>query len=402
LFFCGGRGALKELKIGDTKVRKLLVWCSLALVSTPALAASSKITPGKPCRDEIQEFCPTLTDRHELADCLLKHEEDSSPLCRTYLTKLKAFLKPPAPAAVDEDLLGGRGGRGIPGMGSGKPSIFYAGWYTPSVTPAGLQYHQARASFPVSKSTRDTFSISLSGNTMIYDQPVTISSGVILPTQFYAGDLGAQFTHRWDGGQIFGIGAQAGKASDKPFQDTPVYGANIFLSLPDPPHSHWIFSLNYSNNSTFLNGLPIPGIAYAYATETFMGVFGFPFASMRWKPADPWVLSMGLFGNNISAEVAYGERKSLQVFAAFHSQRYSYMRYARTNPDFRVVMGDKRLSGGLRFPLFASLEGELEGGYAYGRSVYESDKSSFRTDPSIVPTAFSNTWFAGWNLRLAL
>jgi hypothetical protein len=375
----------------------------LAFFSLTAFAANQRVAPagGVPCHEEVQRFCPGLGGLKEVADCMLKHEAESGPECRVYIAKLKPFVKPGN--SMEEDLVSGRGSgrRGIPGLG-GRPAISYSGWYTPFASPAGIQFHQARASFNVSKSERDTVALSLSGNTTAYDRAVTIPGGATLPSQFYAADVGAQYSHRGDDGHTFSAGAQVGKASDKPLKDKTVVGASVSYSTPSPPHSRWIFSLFYSNNSTFLNGLPIPGVAYMYVTENFVGIFGFPFASIRWKPRDPWTLSAALFGNNVSVEAAYGERRVIQGFVGFRSQHYSYMRYDRTNADDRVVLADKRVSGGIRFPLFGALEAELEGGYAFGRSVYETDKASFRVDSSIARANFDNTWFAGWNFRLPL
>jgi hypothetical protein len=380
----------------------LLVFFSLSALS--AFAANERVTPagGVPCHEEVQLLCPGLSGLKLVAECMIKHEAESGPECRAYIEKLKPVMR--AGNSMEEDLASGRGsgGRGIPGLGGGRPAISYNGWYTPFATPAGIQFHLARASFNVSKSQRDTVSLSLSGNTAAYDRAVTIPGVATLPSQFYAADVGAQYSHRADDGHTFSAGAQVGKASDKPLKDKTVVSASVAYSAPSPPHSRWIYSLFYSNNSTFLNGLPIPGVAYMYVTDDFVGIFGFPFASIRWRPSNPWTISAALFGNNVSAEVASGERRELQGFVGFRSQHYSYMRYDRVNTDDRVVLADNRVSGGIRFPLFGSLEAELEGGYAFGRSVYETDKASFHVDSALARAYFDNTWFAGWNFRLPL
>ena len=168
------------------------------LFTFSAFAANERVTPagGVPCHEEVQRLCPGLSGLKEVGECMLKHEADTGTECRAYLAKLKPFLKPGN--SMEEDLLSGRGsgGRGIPGLGGGRPAISYGGWYTPYASPAGIQFHQARASFPVSKSERDTVSLSLGGNTTAYDRSITIPGGATLPSQFYAADLGVQYAHR--------------------------------------------------------------------------------------------------------------------------------------------------------------------------------------------------------------
>lgn len=371
------------------------------LLTLSSVAANERITPGMPCHEEVARYCPGLEGLRATAECLVKHEAEISPTCRSYLEMAKPYLKKPS-NQLEEDLVSGRNGRGIPGLGGGQPALSYSGWFTPYASPAGIQFHQARVGFPVSRSERDTVSLSLNGNTTAYDRAFAIPSGPTIPRQFYAAEVGAQYAHRSDDGHTFNVTAQVGKASDKPLKDKTVVGASVAYSFPDPPHGRWIFSLFYSNNGTFLNGLPIPGVAYMYVTENFVGIFGFPFASVRWRPQDPWTLSASIFGNNVYSEAAYGNRRKLQGFVGFRTQRFSYMRYDRVNADDRVVLADNRVSGGLRFPLIGALETELESGYAFGRSVYETDKASFRVASGVARAYFDNTWFAAWNFRLPL
>ena len=371
------------------------------LLTLNSQAANERITPGMPCHEEVARFCAGIEGQRVVGECLVKHEAEVSPSCRSYLEKAKSYWKKSS-NPLEEELASGRNGRGIPGLGGGRPALYYSGWYTPSASPAGVQFHQGRISAPVSGGEHDAISLSLSGNTTAFDQAVTIPSGPTLPRQFYAANVGAQYSYRSDDGHTFNATAQVGKASDQPLRDKTVLGASVAYSLPDAPHSRWIFSLYYSNNSTFLNGLPIPGVAYMYVTENFVGIFGFPFASLRWKPQDPWTLSASIFGSNVSLEAAYGDRRILQGFVDFRTQRLSYMRYDRVNADDRVVLADSRISGGVRFPLVGSLETELEGGYAFSRSVFETDKASFRVSSSVARASFDNTWFAAWNFRLPL
>ena len=379
---------------------------SALVITNLTQAAEREQTHGAECRVEINTYCSAIRDRVELAKCLIKNEDSASSDCKGYLERIKPRIQLASNSPLPNDLDAGGNDLGRGGMGmlrSGPPSISFGGWYTPYAIPSGIQFHQGHLSFPIYKGETDTLSLSGSANTLLFDHAVKLAgSSVMLPTQFYKMEGGPQYTHKMGEGELIGGGLQAGEASDKPLVDSPTYGANIFYSTPWGEHSRWVFSLQYSNNSTFLNGMPIPGIVYIYKTENFTGMFGFPFASIHWRPADPWTISASIFGTTISAELAYGERKKIQAFIGYHGQRMSYMRYARINSDDRVKFEDKRIAAGLRFPLFGDLQTEFAGGYAFGRSVVESSKSSFRLSNSEIPTSFNNTWFAGWNFRLPL
>jgi hypothetical protein len=327
-----------------------------------------------------------------------------------FLFLLLALLQGPLFAAAADrplpDELSGGGNdfaRGLMGMmGGGPPALSLGGWYTPFAAPASVQFHQEHLGLPIYHADGTTLSLSQTANTLQFNQGVALANGVQLPQQFYRFDLGANFHHSFDSGDLWGAGLQLGEASDHPDRDSIVVQAVAYYSLNDPEHSHWIFSLLYSNNSTFLRGIPIPGVMYSYRTETFTGLFGFPFASIVWKPASPWTVSAAVFGTTMNAELACGNRRSIEAFVAIHEQRYSYMRLGRTNADDRVQFNDNRVAGGIRFPLFAGLQTELAGGWAFHRSILESSKSGFRIDSNANPVYFHDTWFAGWNFRVAL
>ena len=61
-----------------------------------------------------------------------------------------------------------------------------------------------------------------------------------------------------------GLRFNVGSDSDHPFQgireDTVRLSANYHT--PSGPRNAWLFFLTYSNNQHFLNGVPVPGVAY--------------------------------------------------------------------------------------------------------------------------------------------
>ena len=61
----------------------------------------------------------------------------------------------------------------------------------------------------------------------------------------------------------WGAGASVGSASDVPFHSIheTIFSAAARYEIPSKERNSWVFLLNYSNNRTFLNNVPLPGVA---------------------------------------------------------------------------------------------------------------------------------------------
>ena len=86
-----------------------------------------------------------------------------------------------------------------------------------------------------------------------------------------------------------GFFADFGSEGDKLFS-----GDSQTLSLTGfYEKNSWVYFLNYSNNRTFLNHWPLPGLAYKWRSEDKKWNFylGAPFFFASWNPIKPFVLS---------------------------------------------------------------------------------------------------------------
>ena len=134
--------------------------------------------------------------------------------------------------------------------------------------------------------------LSISGSARFQDletEAVLPATGVRLPGELWDIRFGPTYRHKFDNGWIAGVNVAVGSASDQPFAslDEITLRGTAFLRVPHGERNAWLFTLNYTNYSDFLGGLPIPGIDYVYSpSDRFTLVVGFPFNSMEWRPTD--------------------------------------------------------------------------------------------------------------------
>jgi hypothetical protein len=132
------------------------------------------------------------------------------------------------------------------------------------------------------------------------------------------------------------------------------------------------FSLNYTNYSDYLAGLPVPGIDYVYSpSDTFTLVLGFPFNSLEWKPVEKLTIQPTYLPvRTVKARLTYELFRPLRIYAGFDWDHDSYLRADRHVRSHQLFYYEKRLTGGIRFDL-RHLGFELSGGYAFDRFYFE-------------------------------
>jgi hypothetical protein len=88
------------------------------------------------------------------------------------------------------------------------------------------------------------------------------------------------------------------------------------------------FSLNYTNYSDYLAGLPVPGIDYVYSpSDTFTLVLGFPFNSLEWKPVEKLTIQLTYLPvRTVKARLTYELFRPLRIYAGFDWDHDSYLR----------------------------------------------------------------------------
>jgi hypothetical protein len=251
-------------------------------------------------------------------------------------------------------------------------------------TKLGYNQHDLSYSAPIWQNPFDEWFFSTHVRSEVFNTGAVLpDTGQPFPDDLWNVHVGTSYRHLFSNGWIGGGNVTVGSASDKPFHsfDEMVVGASAFLRVPQGEHNAWLFSLNYSTNREFLNGVPLPGVAYFYApTDWFQATIGLPFASMTIRPLEDLTLQFTYAPlTNIHTKVIYRIIRSLRVYAGFDWGEESYFRVGRLDDRDRLFYYDKRLSAGLIWSLNEHISFDVSGGYTFDRMYFEGRDFSHRS-----------------------
>jgi hypothetical protein len=209
-----------------------------------------------------------------------------------------------------------------------------------------------------------------------------------MPESLWSVNFGGAYSHLLGGGKSWGLNLGLGSDSDELFHSIheTTFRAAANYRLPSREHNAWLFSLNYSNNRYFLNGIPLPGIGYYFEAldRRLQGLVGFPFLAIRYRPTENWAGSFSLFGpRNLNAEINRRLIGTLRAYSAFTWGSQEWELADRQNTSNRLFFVRKRVALGLRSPLPHGLTLDVSGGREFDRRFFENDSSSFSSVPTI-------------------
>lgn len=243
---------------------------------------------------------------------------------------------------------------------------------------------------PVMKTEKETMSLSLLGSQIQFGDTIFLDSGTELPTELSRVEIGTLYFHQLEGRRNWGLRGIIGYAGDELFK----HGRDVSFTVtahygfPGTGYGFWMWTVFLSNNSPLLNYVPLPGFVYFYKTGTFTGLFGLPFATMKWRPTIDWSLGLSVVGTNVSSEIAYGSLDTWQFFTGFNWSRQSFILTDRAPRGDRLTLEEKKYGFGIRTPLLDMLDAEVQASYVYDRSIYmgqglsNRDRGSARVNSS--------------------
>ena len=250
--------------------------------------------------------------------------------------------------------------------------------------------------FIVSKTASDTWSVSERFGHLGIGEPIAIpETNTMVPQDLWSVETGAAYSHLFASGRALGLNFGIGSDSDHPFYSIheTIFRGGASYRLPSGEHNAWIFSLNYSNNRHFFNGIPLPGIGYYFQAyeNRLQGIVGFPFIALRYKPAPDWIAQLSIFGpRNVNAEIGRKIYGPLRAYTAFQWGSQEWLLADRQDYSNRLVFDRKRAALGLRANLSHGLGLDVSGGRQFDQRFFVNNSSSY----SSVPTAgLSPTWF---------
>ncbi|HLT22458.1 MAG TPA: hypothetical protein VKZ84_03410 [Bacteriovoracaceae bacterium] len=173
-----------------------------------------------------------------------------------------------------------------------------------------------------------------------------------------------------------------GSASDRPFKnaDDDTISANYIRKTSD----RWVMVVNYSNNRSFLNNIPLPGFFYIKdMTRQKTTIIGFPFLLLMRNVGDWSYRYLGLLPWRHQARVSYSKFSKVHPYVGFEQEVFNFFRHDREKSNQRTFFFQRRLGVGADFKLVTQLKLDLFLGHSFDREIFEarnfSDKKSSKT-----------------------
>lgn len=266
--------------------------------------------------------------------------------------------------------------------GAGRPArtvLQYQGQFASDQSVSG---QKGNFQVPVWRSDTDSLSAGVRVGRFDLEEDLALpNSTLLVPRRLDSTEVNFSYGHRRTDKEAIGTRVSIGSASDKTFSGTEVtsLAASVFWVHPSEtnPQAQWIWSLNYSNNNSFTT-LPIPGVAYMFTEPGLIGIFGLPFAFVRWNPSEgsPWTLSGFYLLTTLKLEAAYGP-PFMNAFTRFEWGQETWLRADREIREDRLSFDEKKFLFGGRLPLTKWLFAEAFAGWAFDRKFFEG-RSIFR------------------------
>ncbi len=197
------------------------------------------------------------------------------------------------------------------------------------------------------------------------------NSRVPFPKHLYDVDPGLFFRHQFENGWIFGIEADIGTPSDKPFHSFHELNPFVtaYLKTPRDNGDAWLFSVFYQPVSEI--PYPLPGIAYQWNPSKDLQVnIGVPF-DIRWRFCEKWRLEAGYLPiRRVKSYLFYELTDQVQLFTGFEWNNDAYLLADRVITDNFLFSYDKRLSIGARWEAPLHIMLDVQGGYIFDQLYF--------------------------------
>jgi hypothetical protein len=253
--------------------------------------------------------------------------------------------------------------------------------------PRVLQ-QKVRGSLIAAQMESDVWTVTAGGSLMDLSQTVTIpQTGVVFPESLGSVETGVNYLKKLGERRQWGASVSVGSASDQLFHsiyetEFQVTGHYLF---PSRGYNAWLLLMQYSNNRTFLNNIPLPGFAYMWnkPEKGLQLIAGFPFLALTYKPQPDWsaVLSVLGFTNN-SAELARRIKGPVWTYVAYQRNPEQWMRAGRNDHSNRLIYDEKRTVLGFRSEI-GKLAIDLSGGRTFDRRLFESQDATHTGAPRV-------------------
>ncbi len=244
-------------------------------------------------------------------------------------------------------------------------SIEHQGEAAPKSNPdLSIEEQKASAAIPIYNQGSWTGGIALRGQRTHLGKELRFANrGLQIPQDFATAEAGFFLSHVDESNQRYGLSATYGSAGHRLLDEgrTPIVTSTFSFEKPIEEGRSWIYFLNYSNNRTFWNHVPLPGFAYAIKEKSRTLILGLPFLFANWR-MDPYYVTAIIYPIGAMTEVSWRFWGPMMIYASLGWQPKAYQNLVQVS-DERLIYTRKELAAGLR--LFAGRKGSLSVGYVW-------------------------------------
>lgn len=328
-----------------------------------------------PCESEKTSLCTGLPENRQIA-CLVQKREKLSSACVAELRRLNQIVKDTGARSGGGGLQSFGGMMGGPGLiPPDKTIVSFEGVSAFEGRPTVINQGKVSVTTPVWSEKGRSFVSSVNAGTLKFNERIRTPDGDRIG-ELHRFEISGQYTIMSPDKSMKSFRGTVGSAGDKPFSSSReyIFSANAFYVPPSDSDNKWIYVMFISNNNSFLNYVPIPGVIYLYKKEKFTGLFGLPFLSFQWTPSERWLYSVSFFVTNFRTSIGHTFETKTQLSANFLISQQTFLRENREELRDRLFFADKRLFLSLRHPFSDDVSVELQGGQSFDRSLREGKR----------------------------
>ena len=167
---------------------------------------------------------------------------------------------------------------------------------------------------------------------------------------------------------VYGVTLGAGYAGDHPFDTGRAWYAHcdFVVARKFSENDALGIGLDYDGHRSYLPDCPLPGFGWSHTLDPHWdAVIGAPISSITWHPDDHWRLYFDyLVYTDLDADISYKFLKHWAVFTSFQTRRDQFY-ISELHGHTRLLYGQKRAEGGVRFQPMPSLTISGAIGYAF-------------------------------------
>lgn len=211
------------------------------------------------------------------------------------------------------------------------------------------------------------------------------------------GSLG--YRRALENGHFWFLTGSYGSASDRPFKNSQ--DGTLSMNYVQKLSPRWFGILNYSNNRTFLNNIPLPGFFWVKEmTREKALILGFPFIYLMNPINENWSIRyIALMPWSHRLRLIYRKFEFLRPYITFEQAPLSYFRHDREDDDQRFFWFERRVALGVEGGISKNLKYDVLGGLAFDRQFYEAE--NFNETKSYLVNLQAG-FFMGINLKYSI